>query len=96
VTTPSGTLKSAQLFKVIPVISSFTPASGPVGTKVTITGTGLTGATAVTFGGVKATTFTVNSGTQIIATVPTGAKTGKIKITTPGGAATSIGTFTVT
>jgi uncharacterized repeat protein (TIGR03803 family) len=96
VTTPSGTLKSAQLFKVIPVISSFTPASGPVGTKVTITGTGLTGATAVSFGGVKAIAFTVNSGTQITATVPAGAKTGKIKVTTPGGTATSTATFTVT
>lgn len=95
VTTPGGTLKSKQLFKVIPVISSFTPTSGPVGTQVTITGTGLTGATKVTFGGVSAT-FTVNSGTQVTATVPSGAVTGKIKITTKGGSATSSGTFTVT
>lgn len=95
VTTPSGALKSKQIFKVIPVISSFTPTSGPVGTPVTITGTGLTGATKVTFGGVKATVFTVTSGTQVTATVPTGALTGKVKITTAGGTATSSGTFTV-
>jgi IPT/TIG domain-containing protein len=77
------------------LILSFTPPSGPVGTQVTITGTGFTGATKVTFGGVKATSFVVNSGTQVTAKVPTGAKTGKIGITTAGGSATSKGTFTV-
>jgi uncharacterized repeat protein (TIGR03803 family) len=95
VTTPSGTLKSKQKFTVIPVISGFSPTSGPVGTQVTITGTGLTGASKVTFGGVRATVFTVTSATQVTATVPTGAVTGKIKITTAGGIATSPGTFTV-
>jgi hypothetical protein len=48
------------------------------------------------FGGVKATSFTVNSGTQITATVPSGAVTGKIKVKTKGGTTTSSGTFTVT
>jgi uncharacterized protein (TIGR03437 family) len=67
-----------------------------VGTQVTITGTSFTGATKVTFGGVKATMFSVDSNTQITATVPTGAKTGKIQVTTPGGTATSSGVFTVT
>ncbi len=95
VTTPSGTLTSSKTFKVLPVISSFTPTSGPVGTQVTIAGSGFIGATKVTFGGVKATSYTVDSGTQITATVPTGAKTGKIAVTTPGGTA-SKGTFTVT
>jgi hypothetical protein len=42
------------------------------------------------------TTFTVNSDLQVAATVPTGAITGKIVITTTGGTATSSGTFTVT
>jgi uncharacterized repeat protein (TIGR03803 family) len=95
VVTPSGILKSKQSFKVLPVILSLKPGSGPVGTHVTITGTGLTGATKVAFGGVKATAFTVNSGTQVTATVPIGAKTGKISITTPGGSSTSPGTFKV-
>jgi len=48
----------------------------------------------VTFGGVKAT-FTVNSDTQVTATVPSGAKTGKIGITTKGGKTTSSAKFTV-
>jgi uncharacterized repeat protein (TIGR03803 family) len=94
VTTPGGTLKSKQVFKVTPVIKSFSPTSGTVGTQVTITGTGFTGASKVTFGGVKATTYTVDSGTQITAIVPAGAVTGKIAVTTTGGTA-SKGTFTV-
>jgi uncharacterized repeat protein (TIGR03803 family) len=96
VTTPGGTLISNRVFRVIPAILSFTPTSGPVGTQVTITGTSFTGATKVTFGGVKATTFSVDSDTQITATVPTGAKTGKIQVTSPGGTATSTTDFTVT
>jgi hypothetical protein len=49
----------------------------------------------VTFGGVAASTFTVNSDTQVTATVPTGAKTGKIGITTNGVTITSKTNFTV-
>jgi uncharacterized repeat protein (TIGR03803 family) len=95
VVTPGATLSSYVSFRVTPVISSFSPTSGPVGTNVVITGNSLTGATSVTFGGVKATSFTVNSYTQITATAPTGAKTGKIAVTTPGGTVSSTGTFTV-
>jgi len=96
VSMPGGALTSNKIFRVMPAILSFNPTSGPVGTPVTITGTSFTGASKVTFGGVKATTFSVDSDTQITATVPTGAKTGKIQITTPGGIATSPGVFTVT
>ena len=96
VKTPGGTLKSNYIFRVTPVIFSFRPTSGPVGTPVTITGTSFTGAKKVTFGGVKANTFSVDSDSQITATVPTGAKTGKIAVTTPGGIAVSKDVFTVT
>jgi len=95
VSTPGGTLTSKQIFKVIPLISSFAPTSGPVGTKVTITGSGFIGASKVTYAGTPATSFTVNSGTQITATVPSGAITGNIAVTTPGGTS-SKATFTVT
>lgn len=47
------------------------------------------------FGRVKATSFTVTSDTQVTADVPTGAKTGKIVVTTKGGTAASEASFTV-
>lgn len=78
-----------------PTITSFTPANGPEGTAVTITGTDFTGATAVTFNGTPATTFSVTNATTITATVPAGATTGPIAVTTPGGTATSSSSFTV-
>jgi hypothetical protein len=43
-----------------------------------------------------AATFTVASATQIATTVPSGATTGTISVTTAGGTATSASTFTVT
>lgn len=95
VKTPAGTLTSNTVFLVTPLIKSFSPTSGPVGTSVKIIGQSLSQTTRVTFDGVRAT-FTVNSDTQVTATVPTGAKTGKIEITTPGGNATSSASFTVT
>jgi hypothetical protein len=45
---------------------------------------------------VKPTEFTVVSDSEVTADVPTGAKTGKIAIATPGGTATSATSFTVT
>jgi uncharacterized repeat protein (TIGR03803 family) len=96
VTTPSGTLTSNSKFRVLPFISSFTPSSGPPGTRVVITGSGLTGTNRVAFGGVAATTFTVNSDTQVTATVPAGAATGRITVTTPTGSASSSASFSVT
>jgi hypothetical protein len=77
-----------------PAITSFTPASGPVGTVVTINGTDFTGTTAVRFNGSPAS-YTVTSGTAIQATVPTGATTGTLSVTTPRGTGTSTASFTV-
>ncbi len=91
---PGGNLTTPQKFKIIPTISSFSPKSGPVGTQVTITGMSLKQTTSVTIGKAKAT-FTVNSDTQVTATVGAGAVTGKVTLKTPGGTATGPGTFTV-
>lgn len=74
--------------------TTYSPTSGPVGTAVTLTGAFFTGTTKVTFNG-KSATFTVNSDTQITATVPTGATTGKIAITTNGVTVSSSTSFTV-
>jgi subtilisin family serine protease len=97
VITPGGSATSVQTFQVNagPVITTFTPSSGSPGTSVTIAGSGFTGATAVTFNGVNAT-FSVRSSTEIDATVPAQANTGRIGVVTPSGTATSAGNFTVT
>ncbi len=95
VTTVVGTGLSNTNFTVIPapLINSFTPDTGAPGTTVVLTGDNFTGATQVTFSGVVAPVFTVNSATQITVTVPTGATTGVITVTTPGGIGTSIDLF---
>jgi len=95
VITPTGRLTSSQSFHVTPQITSFTPASGPVGTSVEIKGVSLTQATKVQFGSQSAS-FQINSDTLLTATVPAGAKTGEITVTTAGGSVTSKGIFTVT
>ena len=73
-----------------PTITSFTPTSGKTGQVVTITGTNLTGATAVSFGGTAATTFTVVNATSINATVGAGAS-GTVSVTTASGTGTLAG-----
>lgn len=94
ITTPTGLLTTG-IFRVTPTVTSFSPHSGAVGTLVTINGTGLTQTTKVTFSGNKAAAFTVVSDSRITATVPTGAVTGKITITTKGGTAKTAAAFTV-
>ncbi|HEX8833573.1 MAG TPA: lamin tail domain-containing protein, partial [Abditibacteriaceae bacterium] len=78
-------------------ISGFAPASGPVGTTVTISGTDFTGATSVTFDGGTDTAATIltNNGTQITVEVPEGATTGTISVTANGSTVTSTTEFTV-
>ena len=78
-----------------PAITGFTPTSGEAGSVVTVSGTNFAGATAVTFGGVPAGQFAVVSDTSISATVPPEATTGRIRVTTAGGTATSDSDFTV-
>ena len=70
-----------------PTVSGLNPASGPTagGTSVVITGTNLTGASAVKFGTAPATGVTVNSATSVTATAPAGSGTVDVTVTTPGG-----------
>lgn len=79
----------------VPVITGFSPSSGNVNSSVVITGNNFGSASAVTFNGVGAA-FSVDSLTQITATVPTNAATGQISVTTPSGTALSTSNFTVT
>lgn len=96
VNTSSGALLSNKVFRVTPKMTGFNPPSGKVGDTITISGTGLIQTTSITVGGVRVTSYTVNSDLQVTFHVPTGAKTGKIVLNTPGGSATSSTAFTVT
>ncbi len=100
VTTPNGTsaISSADQFTyltpaLLPTVTSITPTSGPAGsgTSITITGTGFTRATAVNFGSIAASSFNVDSDTQITAVSPTAVNSGAVDVTvvTPGGTSTT-------
>src|SRR5207253_2983371 len=84
VSTPSGTGTSATNFNVLPAINSISPTSGTAGSSVTLTGTTFVNVTAVKFAGVTAT-FTLLSSTSIKASVPNGAISGPISVTTAAG-----------
>jgi len=78
-------------------ISEVTPNSAAIGSPVTIYGTGFSTTAAsntVTFHGTAATVATATT-TQLVTTVPTGATSGTIGVTTPNGSATSGGAFVV-
>lgn len=86
VTTPAGTGSvPGFVFSNGPSILSFAPVKAAQGEAVVITGLRFTGATAVSFGGVSAQSFTVNSDTQITAIVG-GGGTGGVQVNTPAGA----------
>jgi len=84
---------------VAPTITSLTPASGPIGTSVTIAGTGFgttQGTSTVTFGGISATP-TSWSNTSIVVPVPSGVALGAIPVvvSVPGAGTSNSATFTV-
>jgi IPT/TIG domain/Laminin G domain len=91
----TGTSSSIFTVTTTPTVSGFSPGSGWPGVSVTITGSSFTGASAISFGGTNAGVFTVNSDTQITATVPSGANTGPISVTASGLTGTSSNDFTV-
>ena len=79
---------------LIPVITGFSPASGEPGDNVTISGTDLADATRVSIGTEEAIIVS-NTASQIVATVPEDANTGKITVVTAGGTAVSQNDFEV-
>lgn len=84
ITTPAGTSSLPGFtFIPLPVITSFSPASGPVGSRVTITGRNFSSATAnniVYFGAVQAKVISVSDSTVIVS-VPAGATYQPISLT---------------
>ena len=76
---------------VVPAVSAAYPTGATATTKVTILGSGFTGATAVKFGATNATAFTVESDSVIVATVPAGsAGAANITVTGPGGTSAAL------
>jgi hypothetical protein len=74
----------------VPTIVSFTPTRGTSGTVMIITGTGFTGVTSVTVGGVPVRSFTVDAPNQISAVLGAGAS-GAVRVSTPRGNASKDG-----
>jgi hypothetical protein len=76
-----------EVSSLAPILLAVVPSQGPAagGNTTTLIGVGLSGATAVNFGGVPATTFTVQFDGAILATVPPGAGTVPVTVTTPSG-----------
>jgi hypothetical protein len=99
VTNSSGTGTSPSSFTVSsypqPYIQIFSPASGPVGTLVTVTGSGFTGANAVWVGSGHNAAFNVVNDATLTLTVPSNATTGQIAILNPSKAAWSGSGFTL-
>jgi hypothetical protein len=79
----------------VPVVSSFNPTAGPVGTSVNVTGSSFTGITAASVDGYPAT-FTFNNDGSVTIVIPHGAGTGPIHIKNPEGLGSSTTNFTVT
>lgn len=83
-----GSANDGTTFSIATGLSAFVitrPTSGKVGSTVYILGNSLKGTSAVTFNGTPATSFTVLSRTEIKVTVPTGATTGPVAVTTTSG-----------
>jgi len=67
-----------------PNVTAMSPGTGTTGTTIALTGTNFLGATSVSFGGVPAASFIINSATSITAVVGAG-NSGIISVTTPAG-----------
>lgn len=78
---------TAAVAAVLPVVTGLSPAVGKTsgGMVVTITGTGLTGASKVLFGTKAGTKLKVTSDSQLQVTAPSGSGTVDVKVTTPTG-----------
>jgi uncharacterized repeat protein (TIGR03803 family) len=102
--TPSGGITGGDgvvfsldigLPKPLPVVSQIVPSSGAVGKQVMLWGNWLLKPSSVTFNGVLATVFGSTSVRSVWATVPAGATTGPITVSTANGSFITTGNFTV-
>jgi hypothetical protein len=95
VITSAGTNVSTNIFLAsdLPSIASFSPTIGSFGTTVNIFGGNFFGGATVKFGAVAAGSVSIVSTTEITATVPAGAVTGPITVSTSDGRATTTSNF---
>jgi uncharacterized repeat protein (TIGR03803 family) len=92
-----GTAAGGVLYRFTsskPQLSAVDHTAATVGSSVVLTGRYLAGASAVAFGGVSTSKFTINTSEQITVVVPPGAKAGPVTVTNPLGVGTSSFTFT--
>ncbi len=98
VTTPGGTATATggYTYAPAPTVTGLAPTGGPVGgaQAVVISGTDLTGTTAVTFGGTAATLGAVTATSVTVTTPAHAAGAVDVAVTTPGGTATAAGAYT--
>ncbi len=87
-------LFAAWTASAAPAITAIYPPTGPSNTLVSISGSGLTGVTKVTFNGIDAASFSIQNDALIQARSPIGATSGPISVTHPSGTATSTLSFT--
>jgi hypothetical protein len=96
---PAGSIVSTAEYtwEGLPVVRALQPFTGSTvgGNRVTITGTGFVGATAVMFGSTPAASFSVATGGEIFAVAPAHAP-GRVSVsvTTPGGTSTVVAQYT--
>ena len=81
-------------FAQAPTISSFSPTAGTIGRSITITGSGFTGVSKVTFNGASSS-FERVSASEITAKVPPDGSSGPIAVTTQTGTGVSGRSFKV-
>jgi endoglucanase len=101
VTSASGSASSAASYTVTvpvsaPVIGSFSPASGPAGTTVTVSGSDLDKVTSAQVGGSATTAVTIASASSLSFVVPADAGSGTVRLNSPNGPADSAASYTVT
>jgi large repetitive protein len=87
VTTPSGTTAAgpSDLFTYGPAVTNISPNTGPPagGTSVTVTGTGFTATSSVSFGGSAGIITSFNGSTTLIVTAPAGTGAVDVSVTNP-------------
>lgn len=96
-TNGAGDFTTTQTFSVLrpPANVIFAPASGKVGTEITVSGQNLASVTDVRFTGSAGSALFRLSGSSLIVVVPADAQTGPIRVTNAADAVTTSQNFTV-